>query len=1009
MHEMSLLINQESNRFQKMEKLWNSIEEKNTPKRNAASHANRGKGNSESLENILDDKTLNTESSRRDFLKLFGFTVASAAVAASCEQPVRKAIPYLIRPEEITPGKSNFYASTYFDGNEYASILVKVRDGRPIKIEGNTLSSITQGGTSARVQASLLSLYDDARYKSPLIEKSESTWEAFDEEVINKLKDLSAQNKEVALVSSSIISPSTQKVLKEFLAAYPNIKHFSYDEASASGILLANEKTFGKKVVPSYNFEKADLIVSFGADFLGTWISPIEFTKQYVKNKSLTEGQKTLSKHIQLEANMSLTGSNADQRIPIKPSQEKLILANLYNELASSLGGSVHSCSASPVEITGIAKELIRNQGKSLVISGSNDPDVQVIVNAINALLANYGRTIDLDNPMHHLQGDDRKMAEFIAKLEQGTLRGAIFFNVNPIYDHPEAEKINEGLNYLFTLSIASQINETSEICKYVAADHNFLESWDDAEIKPGKYSLAQPAIHPIFNTRQGAESLIRWTGKSDTYHDVIKDHWQTNLFSKSSSIDSFTFWNTCLHDGVFELAANGINAVQRVSSNILADAMSNFPAPAEALEITLYEKVGIGRGKHANNPWLQEMPDPVSKATWDNYINISPKDAETKGWRMGDLLTIDDKITLPVLVQAGQASGTASIALGYGRTVSGKVAEKLGQNVAGLIKLENGVRSYSSSATSIAKTGSGYQLALTQTHHSMEGREIIRNAPLTEYLKEESAGNEMHAEVEAKHATLYNEYEYQGHHWGMAIDLNKCIGCSACVVACSAENNVPVVGKQEVLRAHEMHWIRIDRYYEGEAENPKVYRQPVMCQHCDNAPCENVCPVAATNHSDEGLNQMAYNRCIGTRYCNNNCPYKVRRFNWFDYTTADALKGNTFDPAEMTLDLKRMVLNPDVTVRAKGVIEKCSFCVQRIQEVKLTAKLEVRQLTDNEVVSACQQACPADAIVFGDMNNPKSKVSKFFASPRNYHLLEELHVLPSVGYLTKISNTEEA
>jgi molybdopterin-containing oxidoreductase family iron-sulfur binding subunit len=1007
---MSLLINQESNTFQKMEKLWKSIEEKNNPQRNSVSHANRKKSNGDSLEEILDKKTLQTESSRRDFLKLFGFTIASAAVAASCEQPVRKAIPYLIRPEEITPGKANYYASTYFDGQDYCSILVKVRDGRPIKIEGNTLSSVTKGGTSARVQASLLSLYDEARYKSPRINKTETTWELLDNEIVSALKNMTAANSEVILVTPGIVSPSTSKVIEEFIKAYPNVSHIQYNQASASGMLLANERSFGKHIIPSYAFDKAERIVSFGADFLGTWISPIEFAKQYAKTRSLTEGQKKLSRHIQFESNMSLTGSNADKRIPIKPSGEKVILANLYNEVAKSVGAALQACPASPVEVSSLADDLLRYKGSSLIISGSNDPEIQTIVNALNILLESYGRTIDLENPMLHLQGDDSEMVSFIEKLETEKIGGIIFFDVNPVYDYPEPEKLIRGMEKLeFTLAIASQINETADICKYVAADHHYLESWNDTEIKPGKYSLTQPAIYPLFDTRQAAESLLRWSGRTSSWHDHIKEHWQSDIIANSSGSDTFNFWNKCLHDGVFELPDRKTSIPANIPSNILADSFEKFDGQSDMPEIQLYEKTGIGRGRHANNPWLQELPDPVSKATWDNYINIAPVDAKAAGWKTGDLLTIDDKIELPVLIQPGQAPGTASVALGYGRTVSGKAGKNTGKNVAGLIRLVNGQRTYYMVPRKLERSGTGYQLAQTQTHHSMEGRAIIRNASLTDFLRNESAGNKMHAEIEKLHTTIYKKHNYPGHHWGMAIDLNKCIGCSACVVACTAENNIPVVGKSEVLRAHEMHWIRIDRYYEGEETNPKVHRQPVMCQHCDNAPCENVCPVAATNHSDEGINQMAYNRCIGTRYCNNNCPYKVRRFNWFDYTNADALKGNTYDAADMTLDLKRMVLNPDVTVRSKGVIEKCSFCIQRIQEKKLTAKLENRRLTDGEIIPACQQSCPADAIVFGDTNDPESKVSRFFADPRNYHLLEELHVLPSVGYLTKISNVEEA
>lgn len=991
-----------------MEKYWKSIEEKNTQKKKFVSHNKRNPEDADSIENIFDDKTFNAQSSRRDFLKVFGFSIASAAVAASCEQPVRKAIPYLIRPKEITPGVANYYASTFFDGKDYCSILVKVRDGRPIKIEGNKLSPVTRGSTSAIVQASVLNLYDDSRYTVPTIDKKETDWETIDSKITELLTKYNAEKKGVVLISNSMISPSGLEVIKQFQKKYPVVRWIQYDTISASGMLTAHQDCFNARIIPSYHFDKAKLIVSFGADFLGTWLSPVEFTKQYASVRNLTDGKTSLTKHIQLESGMSLTGSNADQRIPIKPSQEKVILANIYNQIAAETGKAVSGLPVSPIDVNPLADELLKNKRQSVLVSGSNDTETQIIVNAINLLLGNYGNTIDLSHPLLHRSGDDREMNEIAESLSSGQPGGIIFFECNPVYDHPEAQKIIQGIAQTeFSVSVSSVKNETAEIVNYVCPNHHYLESWGDNEIKPGNYSLSQPAIRPLFNTRQGMESLLVWSGNQISYHEFLKDYWKRSVFSKSGSTDFFTFWNKSLSDGVYEVDVKSNIAANSIPDSILKKALNNLPA-SEGLEITFYEKVGIGDGRYANNPWLQEMPDPVTRSTWDNYLCVSPQMAKESGWKNFDVVTINNKFELPVLIQPGQAYGTVSAALGYGRTAAGKVAEGIGTNLYSLLKIDNGQIQLSNTIEKIEKTGSGYYLALTQHHHSMEGRALVREASLKEYLEDPAAGNEFHKEVEKHNDTIYESYEFPGHHWGMAIDLNKCVGCSACLIACSAENNVPVVGKDEVLRAHEMHWIRIDRYYSGSEENPSVVRQPVMCQHCDNAPCENVCPVAATNHSDEGINQMAYNRCIGTRYCNNNCPYKVRRFNWFDYTHADSFKGNLIDPAGMTLDLRRMVLNPDVTVRAKGVIEKCSFCIQRIQASKLTAKLENRKLMDGEIIPACQQACPAEAIVFGDTNDPDSKVSKMFKNPRNYHLLEELHVLPSVGYLTKISHREQ-
>ncbi len=954
-----------------------------------------------------DESVLTSPSNRRDFLKLFGFAIASAAVATSCEQPVRKAIPYLVKPDSITPGKANYYASTYFDGNDYCSILVKVRDGRPIKIEGNTLSSVTKGGTSARVQASVLNLYDTARYRTPMVSGKESGWETVDSEVISKLQTIKEKDGAIVLLTPTVISPSTLAVIEEFKKTYPTTKHIQYDAISMNAIPLANKKTFGKEVVPSYHFDKAKLVVSFGADFLGSWLMPVEFTKQYAAGRKLDEGQKEMSQHIQLEAGMSLTGSNADKRILLKNSQQKITLANLYNKLAKAEGAQQINTPASPVDVGGLAQRLLKAKGKSLVVCGANDQESQTLVNGINYLLGNYGTTIDLYTPLNLKKGNDAEMAILINQLNNGEVSGLILCGVNPVYDYYDGKNFLSGIkNTELSVSIADLKNETAEECTFLCPGHHYLEAWNDSEIKPGYYSLSQPAIRSIFNTRAVQENLLNWAGNKTDYLSFIKAQWEKNIYPASGFAGSFyEFWNKSLHDGVFEKPKT-VNSTVTFNGNSIAS-IQVADLDANQVEVELYENVAIGDGRNANNPWLQELPDPVSKVTWDNYISMSASLAGEKGLMEGSLVKIDNTLTLPVLIQPGQEHKTISIALGYGRAKAGKVAEGVGANGYLLSHFNGETLEFNKTGVQLDMAEGEYEFAMTQTHHSMEGRAIIRETSLAEYLENPASGNEMHKKIEEHHISLYKEREFKGHHWGMAVDLNSCIGCNACVVACSAENNVPIVGKEQVKLAREMHWIRIDRYYSGDTENPEVVRQPVMCQHCDNAPCENVCPVGATTNSKEGVNQMAYNRCIGTRYCNNNCPYKVRRFNFMDYTKADAIPANTYDPAGMTVDLKRMVLNPDVVVRAKGVIEKCSLCIQRIQEKKLDAKLENRMLKDGEIKPACAQACPADAIVFGDLNDENSKISKFFKDERNYHLLEELHTLPSVGYLTKVRNKE--
>jgi len=946
--------------------------------------------------------------SRRDFLKAFGFTIASAAVASSCEQPVRKAIPFLIQPESIIPGKASYYASTFYDGIEYCSVLIKVRDGRPIKIEGNSLSSVTKGGTNARAQASVLNLYDNARYKTPLKDGSEVSWEQVDAEIVGKLRDISKRNGKIVLLSSTVISPSTTAAIEEFAQVFPIVQHVEYDVMSASGILEANHASFGQAFVPSYRFDKAELIVSFDADFLGSWLSPIEYTKQYVKNRKLVDGERKMSRHIQFEGAMSLTGTNADYRVQMRPSHQKLVLANLLNELKALNGEAKVGLPEVPQDVKSLAAQLMKNKAASLVVCGSNNKKTQLLVNEINDLLGNYGVTIETDVILKSRQGIDSQMTQLVVEMNEGKVDALIVLDVNPLYDYPESAKFAEGLKKVgLTVSMPVVTDETTAATTYICPDHHYLEAWNDAEIKTGHYSLAQPAIRPIFNTRSSQESLLRWAGNTTDFRTYISNYWEKNLYPKSDGLFGFTsFWNKCLHDGIFESGEKDLIPI--TYSNVASlEALESVKASvaSDVVDLVLYSNVSVGSGKHANNPWLQELPDPVTKACWDNYIMISPLLAEELNVVDEQLISINGNVTLPVIVQPGQEYKTVAVALGYGRQQTGVPANGVGQNLFPMVSTFEGTKSFVVSDVKLAVEAGVYPIARTQSHHSMEGRELIRETSLEAYLEDPQSGNEARIEVKKHLKSLYPKPTFDGLHWGMAIDLNACTGCNACVVACSSENNVPVVGKEQVIASREMHWIRIDRYYKGDPNDPEVVRQPVMCMHCDNAPCENVCPVAATTHSNEGINQMAYNRCIGTRYCANNCPYKVRRFNFLDYTGSDSFKGNRYDPTEMTTDLRRLVLNPDVTIRAKGVIEKCSFCVQRIQEKKLVAKTEDRQLRDGEVVPACAQACPAEAIVFGNLNDKNSKVSQYFASERNYHLLEEIHTLPSVGYLTKVKN----
>lgn len=979
-----------------MKTYWRSLEELEDPKALRIKEA-REEAKQKSL--LYKESKGSENNSRRDFLRTLGFSLAAASIVASCKKPVEKAIPYLVKPEEIIPGQASYYASSYFDAGDYCSVVVKVRDGRPIKIEGNELSPISQQGTSARVQASILNLYDGARYKGPRFKGKKSSWDDADKAIATALKSLADKNEPVVLLASSLISPSTKSVIDQFIGAYPNVKLVQYDSVSASGMLSANLKSFGQRAIPDYRFDQSNVVVSFGADFLGTWLSPVEYTKQYTSKRKLDEGQRDMLRHYQFESAMSLTGSNADVRFPIKPSEEGGVVLALYNAIAKAKGASVISGPKSAVDVSDLAEELLANEGQSIVVSGSNDEHIQLLVNGINQLLGNYGKCISWNSPLLTKQGLDAEMNEFVTDLKAGKVKGLLAWGVNPVYDHPEGMAIETAIRNLeLSISFAERKDETANLCQYILPEPNYLESWNDHEPKLGSYSLAQPTIQKLFDSRNVQESLLRWMGDAETtYADLIKKYWEAHQFTGQTALTDFRlFWNTALQKGVFEQQQN---AEVAYSDHGLSTAGTGLKSAGKGTEVVLYETIAIGNGKYANNPWLQELPDPMAKISWDNYASVPVAYAEENGLSNESVITVNG-LELPVFIQPGQAAGTIAVALGYGRSYAGKVGDEVGKNMFSYVSHVNGARQYYMENVDVAVVeGKTFPLALSQTHHSMEGRPIARETNLDEYLKNPAAGNEWHKKSESHHVSLYEKPEFKGHHWGMAIDLNSCTGCGNCAISCQAENNVQVIGKEQVRNRRIMHWIRVDRYYSGDPANPEVSNQPVMCQHCDNAPCENVCPVAATPHSEEGLNQMAYNRCVGTKYCINNCPYRVRRFNWFRYVNNDQFDYNANN------DLGRMVLNPDVTVRSRGVVEKCSMCVQRIQEKKQEAKLAGRMIEDGEIKTACQQSCPGNAIVFGDLNNPESKISKLFKDERNYHLLEELHTLPSVGYLTKVRN----
>jgi molybdopterin-containing oxidoreductase family iron-sulfur binding subunit len=980
-----------------------------------------------------DKQTLeNSSTSRRDFLKYVGFTTAAASLAA-CEGPVRKSIPYVVKPNDIIAGVADWYATSMADGYDFANVLVKTREGRPIQIMPNKDAN---GTTTARVQAAILSLYDEKlRLKEPTKAGEVISWADADQEIGAKLLSLSNQNKPVVLLTGTLASPSTDKIISEFTNAYPNIKHVVYDAVSEAGATEAMMAMYGKRALPNYHLNKAKTIVSFGADFLADFHGGFE--KSYVAGRKPETGH--MSYHVQFESNMSLTGANADKRVVLKPSDQVFALLNLYNEIT----GSNVSSKATPVDadVKKMASELKKNGSKSVVLTGLNDKNAQLVAFAINEAL--NSEIIDVNNTLNIRQGNDAEVAQLISDMKSGKVAGLLTHNVDPMYTLANVADFTEGFSKLeLSVALSTENNATADASNYALPTPHFLESWGDTQFDSITYGLMQPTIQPLFNTRQLQDTLLKWSGNSTKYYDYLKS------FAADSILEGGS-WNTALHNGFFTRSLGEQDSFE--SSVSLADAASQLSSSAKkasGFELNLYTTTGLGDGKQANNPWLQEFPDPITRASWDNYLTMSIADAKELGFSNpvkdngainGDYAKISlngKEFVVPVMVQPGQAKGSFGLALGYGKTFGLKEEMQVGVNAYPFYANNNNVQY----GVAIEKVSGTHEFACTQVQKTIAGRhDILKVASLKEYKNVDPKDHHHgwnkpayvsydHQEVEANTIDLWDEHNREiGHHFNLSIDLTSCTGCGACVVACHAENNVPVVGKKEVRVGRDMHWLRIDRYYsstvetredakelglsrgemyealETEAENPEVTFQPMMCQHCNHAPCETVCPVAATTHGRQGQNQMTYNRCVGTRYCANNCPYRVRRFNWFEYAN-----NNEFD-FNMNNEYGKMVLNPDVVVRGRGVMEKCSMCIQMTQATILKAKKEGRAVNTDEFETACSSACTTGSLVFGDVNNKEDKVTALAEDKRAYNVLDYLQTKPNVIYQVKIKNTNEA
>jgi len=952
--------------------------------------------------------------SRRKFIALLSASAAFAATACTDYQDKGEIIPYNNRPEGMLPGKANYYASTTDEG---AGILVKTREGRPIKIDGNPDHPVNSGKITAIDQSRILNLYDPERLAYPKSGGLKSSWMHIDEKIKTALAKAAEENKEIALVSHPVNSPSLKRLLQEFADKYPGFRHYTYEFIGNKNRLQSFKESYNLDIIPAIKFDQAKVILSVDSDFIGKEANSMEYSRLFANAKNIVDGENVCRLYV-AEAGMSLTGANADYRIKLRGDARLEFVKALYRELGGTgfggptLSGVTEKYSIDENKIKLLVKDLQANKGASIVYAGDTaSVDVHNVVNAINDLLGNtilYNFETGFA-PVKYSSKDDLK--NLIADMNSGKVEVVINLDSNPAFHLPEDSGFVEAFGKVpESISLVEAENETSKISKMVVPVNNLLESWGDIYARRSLYSLRQPVIAPLFDTRQKEAVLLKWlSGKENFDPNDYKEYMSQTLKTKvydviSSGLSFQNFWYKALHDGFVK-----INHRNVVMPSINKIQVSDWKGNPGNYELVLSGSYFIGDGRFANNGWLQELPHPVTKVTWDNYAAISPATAKAINVNNNDLIKIDTggrQLDLPVLVQPGVTEKTIAIELGYGRKTIGSVGKKVGFNANNLMSF-NTPEEMNISDVKLSKTDKTYEIVSTQEHHAIDDefvkdfhkiRGLIKEGTVEKYQKDPKL-----IQKQGHKIALFNvsgeEHKYEGNKWAMAIDLNKCTGCSVCVASCNVENNIPVVGKDQVEVGREMHWMRIDRYYSGTPEEPEVSIMPVLCQHCDNAPCENVCPVNATQHSPDGLNQMVYNRCVGTRYCANNCPYKVRRFNFYDFR-------DHFEDSYYDNELSNLVYNPEVTVRSRGVMEKCTFCVQKIMDAREEAIREGRKIRDGEITTACQQACPTEAIIFGDKNILDAKINKYREHDLSYHMLEETNVRPNVTYLAKLKNT---
>ncbi|MGH9539970.1 MAG: TAT-variant-translocated molybdopterin oxidoreductase [Terriglobales bacterium] len=962
---------------------WRSLEElAGSPDFQEMLHREFPKGASEWLDSV----------SRRGFLKLMGASLAMAGMTACTKQPLEPIVPYVRQPEEVIPGRPLFFATAFTLGGYASPVLVESHLYRPTKIEGNDQHPASLGGTDIFSQASILGMYDPDRSQTSTYLGAVRTWgslEAAMRAPLNIQKSL--QGAGIRILTQTISSPTLADQLQSLLKTYPQAKWHVYEPVNRDNVIEGAKLAFGQPVETQYKLENADVILSLDADFLYAGFPGFtRYVRDFAKRRDPDAGN--MSRLYAVESTPSSTGAKADHRAPMRAGDIEQFASSL-RDLVLSNSGSSSAPLGPPGFYPALVRDLVTHRGSSVVIAGDHQPPaVHAIAHSLNQALGNVGKTVVYSDPVDaNPVNQTDSLKDLVADMRGGKVDILIILGGNPAYDAPADFGFADALkntNIPLRVHLGLYQNETAELCQWHVNEAHYLEAWSDARAYDGTASIVQPLIAPLYDGKSAHELVSMMAGQAQTSsHEIVQAYWK----AQHSGADFDTFWRKSLHDGWVEGTAFSPRRVENKTASLSAAP----PPDAKAIEINFRRDPSVYDGQFSNNGWLQELPKPMNKLTWDNPVLMGPAMAERMGLKTEDVVELElngKKVTAPVWIQVGHPDNSVTVFLGYGRRRAGRVGTGAGFD---MYQLRFSATPWFASGVVIRKTGDTYKLASTQGYQTMDtptgARPQVRTATVEEYRKEPDFAKEEHPPAEL---TLYKPYPYasEPYAWGMTVDMNACVGCNNCIVACQSENNIAVVGKEQTVLGRHMHWLRVDAYYQGDRDNPKAYFQPVPCQQCENAPCEVVCPVGATVHSSEGLNDMVYNRCVGTRYCSNNCPYKVRRFNFLlfqDWETPQY----------------KMMRNPDVTVRSRGVMEKCTYCVQRINEHRIDAEREDRKIQDGELQTACQQSCPADAIVFGNINDPNSRVSKLKARARNYSLLADLNTRPRTTYLANIRN----